>query len=168
MPSQKFLTRQPGGGLVLDTAIATSVGSSSASQIVSTDSTGRLDPSLMPSGIGADTGTYTATEAIGAGRYVNIYDVSGTARIRLADHSASRPAHGFCLSAVANGGTGTVYRAGRNTGDLVAVGQRYLGTAGNSIPINAQPSSSGAILQSLGLSDGSGVTFDFDEPTLIL
>lgn len=165
MTTNKFLTRIA-GVLQQVTAIATSAGAGDANKIVATTATGRLDPSLMPSGIGADTSTLPATEAIAAGSYVNLWLNSGTPSMRLADNSNNRPANGFVLTAVANAATGTVYRTGRNTGDTSALGARYLGTAGQSIAAAALPTAAGSIVQLLGVSDASGVTFEFDEPIL--
>jgi hypothetical protein len=163
--TNKFLTRIA-GVLQQATAIGASAGVADANKIVATDATGRVHSSLMPSGIGADTSSLTATEAIPAGSYVNIWLNGGTPSIRLADNSNNRPANGFVLTAVANAATGTVYRTGRNTGDGSALGVRYLGTAGQSIAAASLPTAAGSIVQVLGVSDSSGVTFEFDEPIL--
>lgn len=147
--------------------ISTSAGVADANKGIMTDSTGRIASSLMPVGIGADTSSIVASEAIAAGRYVNIWDNSGTPNIRLADNSNNRPANGFVLTAVSNGANGTVYHTGRNTGDTAAAGMRYLGTAGQSIAAASLPTTAGSIQQILGYSSGSGVTFEFDEPIVM-
>lgn len=50
-----------------------------------------------------------ASEAISAGRLVNIYTVSGTARIRNASATdLTKPAHGFAMAAIASGAGGAV------------------------------------------------------------
>lgn len=40
----------------------------------------------------------TASEDIGFGKFVNLYNSSGTLAARLADATASKPAHAFCLT----------------------------------------------------------------------
>lgn len=50
------------------------------------DASGRLDSSVMPVGIGADTATIQTSEALASGDYVNIHDdVAGAFRVRKAD-----------------------------------------------------------------------------------
>jgi hypothetical protein len=111
--SNKFLTIIDGVRSLV-TAIATSAGVADALKIVMTDSTGRLSSTLMPVGIGADTFTAAATEALAAGNFVNVYDDAGTTKVRKADASNSRDANGFVLEAVSNAATATVYRLGTN------------------------------------------------------
>jgi hypothetical protein len=69
----------------------------------------------MPTGIGADTASITASEALAAGDLVNIYDSTG-AKCRKADASTSgKEAHGFVLAAVESAASATVYFEGSNT-----------------------------------------------------
>lgn len=90
--------------------VVTSAGAANASQIPQTDSTGRLDVSLMPVGIAAEVMTVTASEALAAGAFVNVYNNAGTLNARNADASNNqKPATGFVLSAVSNAGAATVY-----------------------------------------------------------
>lgn len=164
MSSNRFLTLINGVMTWIE-AIATSAGATDANKIIRTTSTGRLDSSLMPTGIGADTQSGTASEALAAGSFVNI---TSAGAIRLADNSNNRPAHGFVTAAVANAATATVFRGGRNpalTG--LTPGVRYfLGTAGAAT--TTAPIAVGSIIQGLGVAgDAGSITFEYDEPTLI-
>ena len=97
-------------------ALDVSAGAGSAGSLVAISSTGRLDASMMPSGIGASTVAIVASEALSAGAYVNIWSNAGTPNARNADGSTTgKQADGFVLAAVAVGATATVYLAGLNT-----------------------------------------------------
>lgn len=113
-------------------ATEVSTGVAEAGDIVALDSTGKLDPSLFPTGFGDDLAVLPATENIGAGDYVNIFDDGGTPSIRLADNSNGRDAHGFVKTAVTSGNNATVYFEGPNDAlSGLTVGSRYyLDTAG--------------------------------------
>ena len=70
--------------------------------VVLTGPDGRLDPAIMPTGVGADTATILSSEALSAGNLVNIFDSGGGAtKVRRADAGAGRPADGFVLEAYA-------------------------------------------------------------------
>jgi hypothetical protein len=120
------------GKLTQVEATVVSAGAGDAGEVVALDASGKLDVSVLPTGVGPDVKIILASEAIGAGKYVNIYDNAGTANIRLADNSNSRPAHGFVKDAVASAANGTVYFEGANddlTG-LTSGARQYLATAG--------------------------------------
>lgn len=121
-----------GGKFTEIEATVVSAGAGDAGEVVALGADGKIDVSVLPTGVGPDVKNILASEAIGAGKYVNIYNNAGTANIRLADNSNSRPAHGFVKDAVANAATGTVYFEGAND-DLTGLtpGARYyLATAG--------------------------------------
>ena len=109
-----------------------SAGAADSGRVVALDTAGKIDSSMMPVGVVADVKLIVASEAIGAGKYVNIFNNAGTANIRLADNSNGRIAHGYLLTAVAIAGTGTVYFEGPNTGltALTAGSRQFLATAG--------------------------------------
>ena len=65
-------------------ALQTSAGAGDAGKLVALDSTGKISDTMMPVGIGAETSVITATEALGAGDFVNIYGSTG-AKCRKAD-----------------------------------------------------------------------------------
>lgn len=104
--------------------IITSAGAGDASKIVQTDSAGKLDQSLMPVGIGADTFTANASGALTAGDAV--YVTSGGLIARASAASGGNQADGFVLAASATGTSATVYFEGRNTAlSGLTVGSRY-------------------------------------------
>lgn len=124
------------GARKLVEALVVSVGSADAGKIVALDSSGRLNESLMPLGVGADTVSATASETIGAGKFVNFHDDAGTFSVRLADNSNGRRADGFVQEEVTAAGVATVYPMDGTNAALtgLAVGARYwLGTAGGVI-----------------------------------
>ena len=129
-----------------------SAGAGNASDIVALDAAGRIDNSMMPVGIGADTASIVASEALAAGDFVNIHDVAGASRVRKADATVSgKEAMGFVLAAVASAATATVYFEGQNnqvTGK-VAGARQFLGTTPG-LSVAVAPSAAGNVLQLLG------------------
>lgn len=134
-------------------AKTTSAGVADAGKIIALNAQGDLDASMMPPGIVADVAPLPATENISAGDYVNIYDASGTASIRLADGSAvGKEAHGYVLDAVTSGNTGTVYFEGTNnqvTGQTV--GRVFLSATTPGKTTSTAPTAAGHIVQRLGV-----------------
>lgn len=93
-------------------------------KIVALDTSGKLDSSLMPVGLGADVFATTAGEALSAGDFVYI-TATGTARKAVAS-AGGNPAVGFVLAAAANAASVTVYFEGSNTALTgLSVGSRY-------------------------------------------
>ncbi|MBX9754640.1 MAG: hypothetical protein K2X80_07795 [Pseudomonadaceae bacterium] len=130
--AQGFLARVAGKTKQL-LAVIVSVGVGDAGKIVGLGSDGRLDASVMPVGIGAQTTQAVASEALGAGKYVQYHNNAGVFSARLADNSNGRQADGFVLAAVASAATATVYPLdGTNAQQAgLTIGSRYwLGTAG--------------------------------------
>lgn len=130
-------------------ATVISAGAADAGKVPALDSSGRFDTTLMPVGIGADVKVLVASEAIGAGKYVNIYNNAGTPNCRLADQSNDRPAHGYVRDAVLSLGNATVYFEGSNDdlSALTAGARQYLSTAGG---VTTTPPITG-LLQFLGI-----------------
>lgn len=131
-----------GGKLTEVEGTTVSAGAGDAGNIPALDSNGRLDITMMPIGFGAGTKLILASENIGAGKYVNIYDNTGTANVRLADNSNSREAHGFVKDAVTSGNNATVYFEGTNDdlSGLTAGARQFLATAGG---VTSTPPTSG-------------------------
>jgi len=138
------------------TGTATSTGAPDSGKIVQLAGDGRLDSSLMPVGIGADTAVVQASEALAAGDYVNIHSVSSDFRVRKADAATEgKGVNGFVLSAVANGANATVYFEGTNTqvtgqtpGTVWLSTTPGLGTA-------TAPAGSGNVVQQVGVAVAS-------------
>lgn len=132
--------------------LVVSAGAGDAGKGVATDGTGHIDVSVLPVGVGPDTAVIQASENLAAGDFVNIHN-SGGARIRKADASNGRVAHGFVLSAVTSGASGTVYLEGTNTGvSALTPGDRlYLSGSAAGTPTSTAPSTSGHYVQPIGV-----------------
>lgn len=114
MAGDKYL-KNSSGAFAEQAAIQSSAGAGDAGKIGALDGTGRWDPTMMPVGVVADTASVTASEALSAGDFVNIFNSSG-AKARKADASTSgKEADGFVLSAVLISATALVYFEGTNT-----------------------------------------------------
>ena len=168
MPAKKFL-RLVNGVLTEIFGVQTSAGAANAGDLVSLDDTGRIHNSMLPVGIGADTATVTASEALAAGDWVNIWNDAGAAKVRKADATtAGKEVHGFVLSAVTSGNPATVYFEGTNTQVTGQTpGPVYLqttaGAGGATIP-----SASGNVVQQIGVAvSATAVNFERSAPVTL-
>lgn len=154
------------GKLANKEATVASAGAANSGEIVALDSTGKIDVSVLPVGVGPDVKLLETTEDLLGGQYVNVFDVSGTAKVRLADASNGRDAHGFVKEAFLTGATAVVYFEGPNddlTG-LTVGGRVYLNTAGT---VTQSPRSTG-IHQFLGVAvSPTEVNTDLDDCVLL-
>ena len=167
MAAKKFL-RLVNGVLTEIFCVQTSAGAGNAGDLVSLDDSGRIDNSMMPVGIGADTATITASETLAAGDWVNVWNDSG-AKVRKADATtAGKEAHGFVLSAATSGNPATVYFEGTNTQVTGQTpGPVYLqttaGTGGATIP-----NASGNVVQQIGVAvSATAVNFERNTPVVL-
>ena len=167
MAAKKFL-RLVNGVLTEIFGVQTSAGAGNAGDLVSLDDSGRIDNSMMPVGIGADTKTIAASEALAAGDWVNVWNSTG-AKVRKADATtAGKEAHGFVLAAVSSGANALVYFEGTNTqvtgqtpGPVFL--QTTAGTGGATIP-----SASGNVVQNLGVAvSATEVNFERGTPVVL-
>jgi len=159
MSVRNFLTLTATGAIQRIAAIIGSAGVADAFKIVATDATGRLDPTLMPVGIGADTLVVQASEALAAGDFVSIHDVTGAARVRRASAAdTTRPAVGFVLNNVASGSSATVFFEGSNTAlSGLTIGAAYIlspTTPGAAVP-STTTLAAGQVYQPLGHATGA-------------
>jgi len=151
--------------------LVTSAGAADADKIVQTGSNGRLDTSVMPTGLGADTEQMPASEALAAGDLVHTWPNAGVTNARKADASATgKRARGFVLSAVASGATATVYFEGRNdqlTG-LTPGSDLYLSPTTPGRPTAIVPTGTGQVVQPIGVAI-SATTMNFEpaEPIVL-
>lgn len=133
--------------------IQTSAGSSSAGSIPALDSTGRLDATMMPVGIGATVVVVPLTESAAAGDFINLFENAGVPSGRLANATNdTKPAHGFVMSAVAANASAVVYVDGENTvlTGLSTGARYYLSTSPGKVTATP-PSASGNIVQLVGV-----------------
>lgn len=141
------------GSLVETEATVSSAGAGNAGDIVALDTDGRLNPSVMPVGIGADTIVMLSSEALTAGDLINIWNDAGTQKARKADCSNGRRAHGFVIASFGSGVSSTIYRDGSITGlsGLTPGAQQFLSTAG--ARTETAPTTSGYLLQEIGIAN---------------
>lgn len=132
-------------------ATVVSTGAGNAGDLAALGADGRLDPTVMPAGFGANTDSLTASENLTSNDFVNIWDDSGTIKVRKADNSNGRIAHGFVLAGVTSGNAATVYGIGElnSGGSFTAGAVTYLGTSGG--VTTTSPTGSGVIVQRLGV-----------------
>jgi hypothetical protein len=148
-------------GILDDTIINASV-TSSAGKIVKLDGSGKLDSTVMPVGIGADTSSIIASEALAAGDLVNIYNNAGTANCRKADaNTVGKEAHGFVLVGVASLAAATVYFEGSNTAQTTLTpGNQFLSATTAGKATATAPTGTGKIVQRVGFAT-SATSFNF-------
>lgn len=156
------------GTLTEKASIQTSAGAGDAGKIPAVDSSGRLDNSFLPTGIGADTASVTASEALSAGDLVNIWNSTG-AKVRKADAStAGKEAHGFVLAAVSSSASATVYFEGTDTGVTgLTPGVQFLSTTPG-VATGTAPSGSGNIVQRVGFATAAtALNFQSEIPIVL-
>lgn len=155
MTASKYLGRENGVTKQFN-AVDESEGAADAGKIVALGSDGKLDESLMPTGIGADTIVVEASEALSAGDFVNTFVSAGEIKARKADNSNGRHATGFVKDSVDSSEPATIYpldsvNAAKSG---LTVGECWLGTAGGIIntPLDAaDPANENKICQKIGL-----------------
>jgi hypothetical protein len=137
---------------ILDDSITNASATAAAGKLAKLDGTGRLSADMMPVGLGADTASIVASEALSAGNWVNVWNDTGTPKVRKADATTSgKEADGFVLAAVDSAATALVYFEGSNTQKTgLTIGARYYlnTTAGGEVA--TAPSASGNVVQYLG------------------
>lgn len=149
--ADKFLYNN-GGRPAEKEAKVSSAGASDAGKIVALDADGRLNLTVMPSGVGPSTVSIVASESLVSGALVNIWDNLGTPNIRNADATTNgKPAHGYVTGAYSALQTATVYLSGQNT---AVTGRtpgktQYLSTTPGQMTETA-PSASGNLVQMIG------------------
>jgi hypothetical protein len=152
-----FLARQ-GGQTKQQAPVVVSTGAPDAGRILAVDSTGRMDSSALPIGVGVATFAATAAEDLSAGALVNIFDDAGTLSARKADNSNNRAALGFVLEAFDAADEVAVYPLAEINTALsgLAPGAKYwLGTGGAVIatPVSEDPDdgNTGKLSQLIGV-----------------
>jgi hypothetical protein len=173
MAAKKYI-KQLNGDLAEQTATVTSAGVANDGDLVALDSTGRLDNSLLPTGVGADTASIIASEALAAGDFVNVYTNTGVANCRKADASAAtggKRASGYVLAAVTSLASATVYFIGRNTAvtGRTPGARLFLSATTPGAATEAAPSVTGSLVQGLGYAiTATEINVDIDERPVIL
>lgn len=169
MATQRFLANSA-GAIVEVVPPTTSAGAGDAGKIPALNSAGKVDETMIPTSYGPDAQTVTASETIGAGKLVNLYDAGGGVfRARLADGSNNRPAHCFTKLGIGNGAAGTVYFDSSN--DVVSglvPGVVYLSVTVPGGTQDAAPTTAGHIVQQVGFAhSATAFNFCFNQPILL-
>lgn len=156
MAGNPFLKIDTNGNVAEESSIQSSAGAGDAGKIPALDSAGKLDTTMMPVGIGADTASIVTSEDLAAGDIVNIYDNTGTPNARKADASAAsagKKGVGFVLSAVTAPAAATVYFEGQITGLTgLTIGATYfLSGATAGALTTTPPTTAGYALQKIGV-----------------
>jgi len=127
-------------------------GATDANKIPNLDANGRITALMLPNGIGVDVVGVTASEAIAAGDYVNVYSNAGAFAVRKADGaSPAKYANGYVLAAVASAASAQVYTDDQNdqvTGQTA--GDVFLSVTVPGKTQAAAPTVAGQVSQKLG------------------
>lgn len=149
MAGDKYLKVNTTGDAEEQASIQSSAGAGDAGKIVALNSSGLIDATMLAA---SGLRTMTAGEAITAGNMISVFDDSGTVKIRKADASNGRRAHGFAPSSISNGASGDVMLGDGVNNDLssLTLGAEYfLGAAG--AVTTTVPTTAGHLLQSVGV-----------------
>lgn len=146
------------GNIKEQEALVVSTGAPDAGAIPAADGSGRLDPSWMPAGFGAETLTIITSENLAAGDFVNVYNNAGTTNVRKADATSNaKRAHGYVLAAVLSGANASIYYGNLNNqlAGLTKGAQYYLsGTTPGGVSSTA-PIATGNLSQGLGVASSA-------------
>jgi hypothetical protein len=152
-----------------ETAVNTSAGAGDANKIPKLDAAGRLDSTMMPVGTDLESASVTASEALSAGDFINLWNSTGI-KMRKADATAAgKEAHGFVLASVSSSAAGTAYFDGINTGvSGCTVGARqFLHTTAGGHTETA-PSTSANVAQVVGVAiSATAIKFNPSVPILV-
>ena len=151
--ADKFLQVGTTGNLEEKEAIVVGGSAENAGSIVALDENGKLDDTVMPVGIGAETKVITASENLSANDVVNIYDDAGTVKVRKANATDdTKPAHGYVKDAVTSGSQAVVYTDGYLPGTGLTIGSKYFLSAETPGGVTTTPpSATGNIAQVIGV-----------------
>lgn len=167
MAAKSFL-RNVAGRIKMVLGVVTSAGAANDGDIPCLDATGRLDVSVMPSGVGPQTKVITTSEALAAGDLVNIHNSTGE-KARKADATAEgKEVHGFVLAGFANATSATVYLGGTLTGlsGMTPGARQYLSAATPGARTETAPSANGNVVQCVGIAISATELDFYPEPPI--
>lgn len=137
------------------------------SKVLKTKIDGTIDPSVLPTGVGAATATIVASEILATNDLVNVWNDVGTPKVRKADATAEgKEANGFVLAGVASAANATVYFDDRITGltSKTPGARQYLSTTPGTMT-ETPPSTAGNVVQCIGVAySATAVDFEPQEP----
>lgn len=166
MSAAKYLTRE-GGLQKLEVTVQTGGAASDEGKIPSLNADGKIDLSMIPTdSLMTNTTTVQVAEDLAAGDYVNFFDDAGVGKVRKADATLSRPAHGYVIDAFVTGSNAVAYISGMCAGNGLTVGARYFLAAAGGVT-STPDEANGGILQFLGvavpIANGVGIQFEYDD-----
>ena len=160
------------GVLTEKAAIQASAGAGDAGKVPALDATGKLDTTMMPVGIGAETDSIATSQTLVAGDFVNIWDSTGL-KVRKADASvAGKEAHGFVLAAHTHPTTAVVYRPSQSNNQKTGMTIGAMQFLSVTFPGGTQeicPTGTGQAIQKLGIAlSATQMTFAPQEHIILL
>ena len=162
----RFLTDQS-GEIKEERAINVSTGAGDADKLGRLDGAGKWDITMMPAGFGEDSISLATFENLSAGDWVNVFDDSGTVKLRKADATTTgKGATGFVKVASTSPAVNTIFFEGVNAGNsALTEGVTYwLSTTAGGETTTA-PSASGNIVQKVGRSlSATEIAFEPSNP----
>ena len=155
MATQKVLVLDPTTSLASQlTPNTTSAGSADAGKIIALNSSGQVDSTMLPPSSGMPSLSVPTSENLAAGAMVNLFNSSGTLNARNANATdATKPAHGFTLTAVTSPANATVWFHGslNNAVSGLTLGSPVFLSAATSGAVTATaPSAAGNLVQRVG------------------
>jgi hypothetical protein len=170
--TDRFLERNSASGLVSEKlGLVQSTGSTDAGRLISTGADGKIDPTLMPPGVAADTVLLPAMEALSAGNFIYIRIDGTTPKVAKASAAVGGTyACGFVLDTVNAGQNVLVYFEGRNTGlSGVIPGARYYLSDTTPGGVKTTPvTGAGKLHQFLGMgATTTSINTEMDDPILL-
>lgn len=168
MATQSLIKVNTDGTQQVYTGKTISTGATDAGEFLTLDSTGKIDVSMLPNGVGADATTYVAGEALTAGNFVYI---NALGQVLKADATLlAKAARGYVLTGVANAGQATVYFDEANTSviGLTPGATYYLSTTPGGVTTTPPTlNGSGNIVQELGFaSSATNIHVNIQEPII--
>lgn len=146
--------------------VTVSVGAGSSGEIPALDSTGKIDPSMLPIGIGADAVSAEAGESLSAG---DIVYFDSTGKVMKAEASTiAKAGRGYVTQVYTSGATATVYFDDSNpslTG-LTPGSTYYLSTTAGQVT-TTPPTTTNSIVQEIGFaSSATNLRVNIQEPII--
>lgn len=152
-------------------SVVVSAGAGNDGDLVALDATGKLDASVLPAGIGQNTVSAVASEALAANDLVNLWNNAGTINARKADATAEgKEVHGFVKAGFASSATATIYLSGNvitGLSGLTPGSRQYLATTAGA-RTETPPSTAGNVVQMVGVAaSATTIVFEPEEPVTV-
>ena len=145
---------------------ATSAGAGDVGEFVVLGAGGKLDATVLPNGVGADSNSLTAGEALAGGDFIYIL-TNGT--VMKSDSTAfAKRAMGYVLTSVLNAGTATVFYDENNSAlSALTPGANYYLSATPGLATTTAPTTAGQFVQVLGVAtSATSLHVNIKEPIL--